>query len=180
MATGHEVQIRRATDDDIDALLDHIEAVAAEGRWLGTESPIDRVKRRDWLRTRAHPADPDGARFVAVADGRIVGSIDVTRDAIGVAELGMAVAAGWRGQGIGTRLMGAVLSWCDDQGRDRVHKVALQVWPHNEPARALYRGLGFVDEGTLARHYRRRDGSLWDAVVMGKVLDHDAPGSPYA
>ena len=171
-----DLRIRPATHDDVEELLDHIEAVAAEGRWLGTESPIDRDKRRDWMRTRAHPDDPDGARFVAAVGDRIVGSIDVYREATGVAELGMAVADGWRGRGVGTQLMDAVLAWCTAQGLERVHKVALQVWPHNAPARAFYRKLGFEDEGTLVRHYRRRDGSLWDAVIMGKVLDHDAPG----
>jgi RimJ/RimL family protein N-acetyltransferase len=57
------------------------------------------------------------------------------------------------------------------------HKVALQVWPHNQPARRLYRRHGFADEGRLVRHYRRRNGELWDAIVMGMVLDHDSPGS---
>jgi RimJ/RimL family protein N-acetyltransferase len=48
--------------------------------------------------------------------------------------------------------------------------VSLQVWPHNQPARALYRKLGFEDEGVLRGHYPRRDGTLWDAVVMGLLL----------
>jgi RimJ/RimL family protein N-acetyltransferase len=57
--------------------------------------------------------------------------------------------------------------------------VALQVWPHNHAARALYRRFGFADEGLLRRHYRRRNGELWDAVVMGLVLDESSPGSPF-
>ncbi|MDQ3574430.1 MAG: hypothetical protein M3404_05830, partial [Actinomycetota bacterium] len=57
------------------------------------------------------------------------------------------------------------------------HKVALQVWPHNHGALALYRKFGFVQEGLLRRHYPRRNGELWDAVVMGLVLNEDAPGS---
>jgi RimJ/RimL family protein N-acetyltransferase len=44
------------------------------------------------------------------------------------------------------------------------------VWPHNDRAIALYEKLGFVEEGRLRRHYRRRNGELWDAVVMGLVL----------
>ena len=59
-----------------------------------------------------------------------------------------------------------------DQARTAgAHKVALQVWPHNAAAIALYERFGFQREGYLTRHYRRRSGELWDAVVMGLPLD---------
>jgi RimJ/RimL family protein N-acetyltransferase len=44
------------------------------------------------------------------------------------------------------------------------------VWPHNQSARRLYRSFGFEEEGYLRRHYRRRNGELWDAVIMGLLL----------
>jgi RimJ/RimL family protein N-acetyltransferase len=52
------------------------------------------------------------------------------------------------------------------------------VWPHNEATRALYGKFGFVEEGCLRHHYRRRNGQLWDAIVMGLVLDTKSPGPP--
>ena len=86
----------------------------------------------------------------------------------GVAELGMAVAAGWRGRGIGSALLAEAI----DQARKAgAHKVALQVWPHNAAAIALYERFGFQREGYLHRHYRRRSGELWDAIIMGLRLD---------
>jgi RimJ/RimL family protein N-acetyltransferase len=51
------------------------------------------------------------------------------------------------------------------------HKIALQVWPHNAAAIALYERFGFRREGYLTRHYRRRSGELWDAIIMGLPLD---------
>jgi RimJ/RimL family protein N-acetyltransferase len=86
----------------------------------------------------------------------------------GVADLGMLVAAGWRGRGVGSALVAAGLAWAREAG---AHKVALQVWPHNQAAVALYEKFGFQREGLLRRHYRRRNGELWDAVVMGLLLD---------
>ncbi|HEX8927664.1 MAG TPA: GNAT family N-acetyltransferase, partial [Actinomycetota bacterium] len=80
---------------------------------------------------------------------------------------GMLVAPGWRGQGLGTALLRAGIAWARGVG---AHKVALQVWPHNQAAIALYEKLGFQREGLLRRHYRRRNGELWDAVVMGLLL----------
>ncbi|HEU5149549.1 MAG TPA: hypothetical protein VFU19_03575 [Iamia sp.] len=62
----------------------------------------------------------------------------------------------------------AGLDWC--RARPDVHKATLSVWPHNTAALALYRRHGFVVEGRLARHVPRRDGTLWDLVLMALPL----------
>ncbi len=164
------------TEADLDAALATFRAVATEGRWVGTEAGSDWVRRRDAM--RAGLDAPTRRSLVVVAPGgAIIGTGSVDLAGYGVAHLGMALAAGWRGQGIGTVLLDELVDAARDLG---AHKVALEVWPHNARALALYRSRGFVEEGRLVRHYRRSDGALWDAVVMGKVLDHDAPGSPFA
>jgi RimJ/RimL family protein N-acetyltransferase len=59
------------------------------------------------------------------------------------------------------------VDWARDQG---IHKLALQVWPHNDAAIRLYEKFGFEREGVLRAHYRRQNGELWDAIVMGLLL----------
>ena len=173
---GAGVVVRPLTEDDVPGVVQLLAAVAAEGRWLGTEAPVDRTERADQL--RADLASAAGvARLVATVDGEIVGHLGLDRAATGVSNLGMFVAAGWRGRGVGTALVTAALEQARGWGS---HKVALQLWPHNQVARAFYLKFGFVEEGRLRRHYRRRDGALWDALVMGLVLDEESPGSPYA
>ncbi|MGW1737580.1 GNAT family N-acetyltransferase [Nocardia sp. NPDC001965] len=71
----------------------------------------------------------------------------------------------------GTQLLDRVIDWSREHG---AHKVSLQVWPHNEPALTLYTRAGFEIEGVLRTHYRRRNGELWDAVVMGLTLPRDS------
>jgi putative acetyltransferase len=122
---------------------------------------------------RTGPADV----LVAVAGGRVVGQVGLDLAPYHVASLGMFVDPGWRRRGVGNALVAAAVAWARRRG---AHKLSLQVWPHNTGARALYRRHGFVEEGVLHRHYRRRDGELWDAVVMGLVLDETSPGSPLA
>ena len=61
-------------------------------------------------------------------------------------------STGWRGRGVGSALLTAVLAWSLEQG---VHKLTLQMWPLNTAARDLYQKFGFVPEGRLRRHYRR-------------------------
>lgn len=165
---GPSFVVRPTTVADVGAVVELIEAVATEGRWIGAEA-IDREERHAWL-VRSIAADGEGA-FTAESAGRIVGHVGVELRRYGVAELGMLVAAEWRGRGVGTALLRAALDWARQAG---AHKVALQVWPHNAAALGLYRNFGFVEEGRLRRHYRRRNGELWDAVVMGLPLEGGA------
>ncbi|HEV3399603.1 MAG TPA: GNAT family N-acetyltransferase [Actinomycetes bacterium] len=160
------VTVRPATVADVDAAVAMLAEVAAEGRWIGTEAPVDVEARR-----RRMVEDVQGEHavvLVAEAGGQVVGELGLHLARYGVADLGMAVAAGWRGRGIGSALLAEAIDRARKAG---AHKVALQVWPHNAAAIALYERFGFQREGYLTRHYRRRSGELWDAVIMGLWLD---------
>jgi RimJ/RimL family protein N-acetyltransferase len=166
LASEGELAVRRAVADDVDAMLDLYESVAAEGRYIGRELPIDRDSLRPvWVES---VGDPNGAWFVAEVDGEIVGSASI--QGLGVAHLGMQVARSHRGRGIGSSLLVASIGWARKAG---AHKVALEVWPHNEAAITLYEKFGFEREGYLRKHWRRRSGELWDSVVMGLLLEDE-------
>ncbi len=161
--------MRPATNEDLDELVAHTWAVAAEGRWTGVEVPFDRDARR----ARLVSICSEESSTVLVADTAasggpgIVGYISVEVARYGVADIGMLVIAGWRGLGLGTALLRAAMEWASGVG---AHKMALEVWPHNTSAIALYERAGFVEEGRKRRHYRRRSGEIWDAVLMGRSL----------
>ena len=165
------VDIRHAEPSDLEGMLDAYEAVAAEGRYIAGELPIDRGERRArWLERLG---DGSTASFVAEAKGAIVGTAGVT--GTGPSELGMLVVPGWRGRGVGSALLRASISWARGAGS---HKISLQVWPHNTAAINLYLKHGFVREGYLRRHWRRRNGELWDAVIMGLLLEDGIGEAP--
>ena len=114
------------------------------------------------------PAGSDFASLiVAEVDDRIIGHIAVHLAPYGVADIGMAIIDGYRGQGIGTLLLESAITWAREAG---AHKMYLEVWPHNEGGLALYRKLGFEEEGRKRRHYRRANGEIWDAILMGLQL----------
>jgi RimJ/RimL family protein N-acetyltransferase len=182
------VLVRPLRPQDVDEALDMFAAVAAEGLWIGSEAGFDRSARRArWL---ADLDDPAGRSLVVQesADGRIVGNGRVQLAPYGVAELGMVLAPQVRGRGIGGRLLDRLVVAAAQLG---AHKVDLQVWPHNEPAVRLYLSRGFVVEGRFRAHYRRANGQLWDAILMGLPLPHpdgaaaagsllpDAPSLPH-
>jgi RimJ/RimL family protein N-acetyltransferase len=163
--TATEVVVRPAREQDLDAIVELFVEVAAEGRWIGTEPPVDRDRRR---RRLAETLDQEReVVLVAEAGGRIIGQLGMDLAGYGVADLGMLVSEGWRGRGVGSALLRAGIEWARGAG---AHKVALQVWPHNAAALALYEKFGFQREGLLRGHYRRRNGELWDAIVMGLPL----------
>lgn len=169
--------VRPAEPRDVDQIVDLFVSVVDEGRWLGSQPPVDREAQR--ARFLDHIENPgDSASIVAVtgaaAGGQVIGHARVDMEPYKVAGLGMMVRADWRGRGVGGALVDAAVESARALG---AHKLALQVWPHNTVARRLYRNHGFEEEGVLRRQYRRRNGELWDAVIMGLVLDETSPGS---
>jgi len=154
-----QISVRPAEDGDRRALALLFAAVAEERDGIGAEPPID----VDEL-AKSWKVDDT---LVALAHGGIVGEIHVEPSWMGFGEIGMMVAADWRGRGVGSALVAASI----DRARGRgLHKLALSVFPHNSAAIALYRKFGFVEEGRLVRHVRRADGQLWDLIEMGLLL----------
>lgn len=162
------VTIRPAEPPDAPALVELARSVASEDEgWLITVGEWrSAADERRYIRSiRRYP---HAAVLVAEVDGRIVGRLSAARDphpgSAHVADLGLMVACDHRRQGIGRALMVAAEDWAR---KADVHKLELHVFPHNEPALALYRGLGYREEGLRRRHYRR-DGEYLDAVLMAK------------
>ena len=65
-------------------------------------------------------------------------------------------------------LVAAAAAWAHDQGATSLF---LEVGVDNEPAIALYEGLGFERVGRRAGYYTRADGEIVDAIVMRRALD---------
>ncbi len=103
------------------------------------------------LAARLRGLDPsEGHVVLAVAGADPIGWIELHRWAsrrlAHVAYLTVAVAPGWRGQGVGTALMAAGHAWAHAQ---RLRKLQLHVRAGNTGAIALYRRLGYAREGVL-------------------------------
>ena len=160
--------VRPAAPGDANALVVLGRDVAAEPElWLTYERSSSDERRN----VRSVRRDPHAAVYVAETPDGVVGRLSIARDhgpvSHHVAELGLMVAANQRRKGIGTALMEAAVKWARDAG---VTKLELHVFPHNRPAIALYRKLGFEEEGLRRRHYRI-GGRYIDAILMARYLD---------
>jgi ribosomal protein S18 acetylase RimI-like enzyme len=165
---GRPFVIRPTRDTDAPELAALIDAIAAEGEFIV-----------------AVPGEPDtveqSARLVSIAlegglslsleiDGGLAGNVMVHRRAgrhlSHVAELAIIVSNMQRGEGFGRMLLEMAVAWSRAVG---LAKLSLQVFPDNHRAIALYRSIGFTDEG-LARGEVRMPSGDRDLLLMGLAL----------
>jgi RimJ/RimL family protein N-acetyltransferase len=159
------MRVREAEIEDCEALGRGMKAVVEEGSGLATEPPVTVAE----LSERYRRSLANGSIVLVLEDdGKPVGCLGLNpTHADGVLELGMWVLPAWRGRGGGRMLVEAALA----ARPPHVHKIELEVFPENEAAIGLYEATGFEREGLLRDCYRRRDGSLRSALVMGRLFE---------
>lgn len=145
-----------------------VDAVARERRYLGRTEAPSLEDARAFVASNIAKGNP---HFVAIVDGRLVGWCDIVASKNPVfahcGTLGMGVVDGFRGRGIGTRLITAALRKAKQGG---LEKVELEVFDTNDRAIALYRKVGFKDEGKKERS-AKIDGLYMADLLMGLFLD---------
>ena len=145
-----------------------LDTVARERKYLSLLEAPPLQASREFVRQSIAGGHP---HFVALDGDRVVGWCDVTprerpttRHA-GI--LGMGLLPEWRGRGVGGRLIERTL---EAARAFPLVRVELAVRADNDRAIALYRRVGFEEEGR-----RRRamlvDGVYYDDIVMALLLD---------
>jgi phosphinothricin acetyltransferase len=84
-----------------------------------------------------------------------------------VADLSIYVERGWRGRGVGRRLLEALVARARAIG---YHKLVLAAFPFNEAGMQAYRRAGFREVGVY-REQGLLDGKWVDTIVMEKILE---------
>jgi ribosomal protein S18 acetylase RimI-like enzyme len=148
---------------DITGFRECVAAVMAERQWLAYQTPFPIPETAAYVAGNIANGNP---QFVADDGGRIVGWCDVARETIPIyaheGMLGMGVLAGYRGRGLGKRLIEATLAAARIAGFERV---SLSAYARNTRAIALYKKIGFVVEGTRVRG-KKLDGEYDDVLMM--------------
>ncbi|GAA2834043.1 GNAT family protein [Kitasatospora paracochleata] len=171
MVRGELVGLRAMGPDDAEALWrwNHDPEVM---RWMDDGYPQTVEHVRSWLQERPRNSYADALFGIeSLADSTLIGLVMLhgTEPEKGIAKLDIYLGEKdhW-GRGFATD---AVRTVCRFGFQDmRLHKVSLTVVTENESAQAVYRKVGFVEEGRL-RQVFRRDGQWFDMFTMGLLAD---------
>jgi ribosomal-protein-alanine N-acetyltransferase len=148
-------EMRRAEVEDLEKILNLQRGMPEAPQWS------EAVWRSIVAQELAGPAR---AAFVAESSERVAGFV-VASCVGGVAELeSVGVAQTERRKGMGRALCVRAISWAEEQA---AAVVELEVRAGSAGARALYRSLGFEEQGMRRKYYREPEE---DAVIMALRL----------
>ncbi len=151
--TRRSIQIRPARAEDAAMIIEAINQVAAEKRYLTMEHFEATVEQEQaYIANLAYNGD---LFLVALHENKIIGTLTALR-AKGtyrshVAEFGLSLLAQYRDSGIGSKLITILLRWCKAAG---IEKLNLEVFHDNSRAIALYQKMGFRTEGIRKRQIK--------------------------
>jgi RimJ/RimL family protein N-acetyltransferase len=164
-----EIRIVPTGEEYVEGFHAAVDVVARERRHIALVEAPPLEASRAFVRG---VQEAGGVHLVAIAPGGgVVGWCDVYRSPREgfrhVGSLGMGLLPGYRGRGLGRRLMEAAIARAWEAGLERIE---LEVFASNSPARALYEKLGFVTEG-VKRRSRKLDGRYDDNVFMALLRE---------
>jgi len=170
------VTIRSAVSTDAHSLWDAERRTAVTPGLLAArpgEIPVDAFK------AKIQALAARGRYVVAELDGAAVGHafLEPLGDLAAIShvfQLTIVVHPGHLGRGIGTTLLKDLLGWA--QRDPRVKKVELRVRATNERAIALYRKVGFLEEGRFRNRVALQDGTFLDDLAMA-WFPHQSDGA---
>ena len=141
-------------------------------RYLMARYPASLAFENEWAANAAKPNDYSEARFaIETKDGVHIGFCGLHRGRPEDRAVDLGIMIGeeqYRDGGYGTDTMLTLVGFAFDQMN--VHRVALGVFEYNPRAQAVYRKVGFTEEGCDRKaHYE--DGRYWDVIRMSVLKD---------
>ena len=147
----HRWMIRRITTADVDTYRQiRLTALAESPSSFGSTYAAEiELPEAEWVdRTVGAASGAERALFLAFDGGACIGLVGAIEDDLGADRqlISMWVAPSYRGTGVATELVDAVLAWATDSG---AANVGLWVTQGNDRAQRLYERMGFVVTGDV-------------------------------
>ncbi len=153
--------IRKAALEDAQAIAEASREIAKEpGFFCSAPDELPDEKFRHTLSTL------QGVYLVAEQEGRLVGHAFLMllepKSVSHVAQLTIAVHKGFQEKGVGTKLLEKLIEWARE---NKVEKIELNVRATNARAIALYKKMGFHEEGRLKKRVKTGERYIDDLLM---------------
>ncbi|WP_088044442.1 GNAT family N-acetyltransferase [Bacillus sp. EAC] len=165
--------IRTVRMEDAIALLEIQREVVEEGDFfisVSEEFKKTLEQQSEWIKNIL--GNERETLFVAELDGKIVGWIVFTtqdrKRLSHTGSMGIMIKKEKRNLGIGKLLLEELLSWAELN--PLIEKVSLGVFSTNQKAIALYKSMGFVEEGRKIKGFKFSDNEYVDDILMYKLV----------
>jgi len=163
---GRKVILRSVRWEDLDDCIEFINSLVEEGADILRDTKVTREEEADWLGKRlAQVEKGELIDVIAEVDGRMIANSEVEKRSglmSHVGYLGIGIKAGYRGIGIGTKIMQTLKEESKNAG---LKILILDAFATNKTAQALYRKMGFQDAGRIPKAVYK-NGEYVDMIRM--------------
>lgn len=170
--SGKNIVLRYICEDDAEELCRYINELSQEDTYIRFSGEVISLEdEHTYLKAVIERLERgDCVALVAVCDDRIVGHSSIERNMVDkkrslhIGDLGLSIAANCRGDGIGLKLVTALIR----QAKERMHNlkmIRLTVFELNTAARSLYTKVGFIEFSRLPKANLRK-GEYTDEIGM--------------
>jgi ribosomal protein S18 acetylase RimI-like enzyme len=115
--------------------------------------------------------EKNSALFVAESEGKLIGNIDFNGNQrlklFHTGVVGMGIKETWRGKGLGSALMEALIKW--SKNNPFITLLWLEVYDSNEGGKALYRKMRFKECGRMENFFHQDNKNI-DKITMVRHL----------
>lgn len=167
---GKEIIVREARIDDSEKLIETAKSYIADSEHilLTFEEFNPTIEQEEkWI--NSYLDNENNLLLVAVYNEQIIGNIEITASKrakiIHTGIIGMSIVKDWRGVGVGTALMESLIEW--SKNNSTLKKIWLEVFANNESGIALYKKMGFIEEGRQSKFIKTGENEFVDNVIMG-------------
>ncbi|MDM5221118.1 GNAT family protein [Peribacillus sp. NJ11] len=165
--------IRTGELEDAEAVLELQNSVISEGEYfIAVSNEFNKTieQQRDWIQRSLE--NERETIIVAEINGEVIGWIGFESEnrkrMSHKGSFGLMIRKNYRGMGIGKELVQALLDWAE--ANPLIEKVSLGVFSTNHRAIALYKSMGFVEEGRKIKEFKMSESEYVDDIIMYKLV----------
>lgn len=165
--------IRTGELEDAEAVLELQNSVISEGEYfIAVSNEFNKTieQQRDWIQRSLE--NERETIIVAEINGEVIGWIGFESEnrkrMSHKGSFALMIRKNYRGMGIGKELVQALLDWAE--ANPLIEKVSLGVFSTNHRAIALYKSMGFVEEGRKIKEFKMSESEYVDDIIMYKLV----------